>query len=392
MIRPHSVLACLATTLMVGFTTSALAAAGPKIAPKNDPLAHELAKELKPLGMTAKADLTGLTRLKVQVEKVLSVLEDSSAHGGPTPESLLQRAYAFVPEVGPEQATAAIATISAAWHDAHALGLYLGQKYTGKISNGDDAGHDVVVEYILPPTQDGAEAFSQDLTNFRLVRPTMARNTPSSVSSRDRAYLPTLKAIAREIAGRKKLEAINHPPPMNAVGQTKEQAEKSWLAEMKAGGDASQELPQIVIQAEVVSTPDKANGETWHVQATVSNLSPHATEIDVECFLIGHRLRDKDDFIMVQKTTKLHLRRSQVERTEFATGPRSSYDSKTPPPKTAKGAKPSKIPDVNYLGAYFRVNHAKGLVTTFQTIDNMNTLMEKLHPTSGAPPTPPPAK
>ena len=349
----------------------------------SDPAARALALLLKPLGLTDKADPTGLGRVQAQEAKILDAMELSQTKGGPGAEELLNRAYSFVPEVGSTQRAAAVAALGGAWRQARALGLFdLNHHFTDIISIGDDAGKKVTFEYIVPPSQPQAHEFSQDVTNVRLVAPSFARNTPDSVTGRDLAYLTTLQAVSREVEGRKKMAAIENGGDRNAVGQTTEVAEHIWKEEMDREGEAAKELPHILVEGQVLSTPSRHNGDAWHIMATIKNISQHATEVDLEATIIGATWKKHEDFVMLQKSQKIHLRSSEVQKIEFVTLSEAVYKARSDDYEQLNPKTERPKSHAYYRGVIFRVNHAKGQAAIAETTDGLAKLFDADAPKS----------
>ena len=265
-----------------------------------DKQAKEIAGKLKPLGLTAKADPNGLKQVTAQITDVLTLLEKDAATNGPGTHALLKTAYEkYLPEVGPAHRTAAATSIEAMWTEARALGAFdEGHTFTGKITRGADAGSDVMFEYITPLTV--APKFSKDIANIRLAAPSRSRPTESAVTQRDTAFEKTLDAIEREIEGMKTLAKINAKTQTDGAGLTKDEAAKLFKEESERNGDAVNDLPTIVLKGTMLSTPSKRTGGKWQVEAEVTNLSHHATEVEPGPFgsfnnwlsFAGLRLRD----------------------------------------------------------------------------------------------------
>ena len=67
-----------------------LASFPPSAMAVNHPLARKLVRQLKPQGLTKKADPQGLQKLEKQAVPVLEALESSARSNGPNPRALLE--------------------------------------------------------------------------------------------------------------------------------------------------------------------------------------------------------------------------------------------------------------------------------------------------------------
>jgi hypothetical protein len=265
---------------------------------KNYPAAKALAEQLKPLGLTPKGDAGGLARVTAQITNILGHMEKSKVGGGPGAEALVSTAYdMFRPEVGPVHRTAATGALSDMWRKASMLGAFdADQKYTGKIAVGPEAGQTLVFEYIVPVSI--APAFSRDVANVRLVYASQKRVDSAPLTPREQAYQTTLKAVEREMANQKTFAKIEDDGPRNSVGQTKEEEAKLWKEAMEKGGEETKELPDIRISCRMIATPSNRTGDKWKIGTEVTNLSHHATEVEVECVIIGTTDKHRINYLM----------------------------------------------------------------------------------------------
>lgn len=345
---------------------------------KQNPAAQALAGQLKPQGLTPKGDAGGLNKVRDQIIRILNGMEESAVSNGPGGKDLVATAYRFYrPEVGPSQQAAAVGTLTDMWSDARAMGLFdETHKFTGKITRGTDAGQACVFEYIVPMSL--APSFSRDVTNVRIVAPSQKRAEKAEPTTAEQAYLVTLKAVEREVSGMKSLAAIENAPKTNAVGQTAEEAKKIWSEEMKRNGAAAEELPSISLRGRVVGTPSKATGEKWVTQLEITNLSQHATEVDVDCIFIGTTDKDRQNYVMGEPKKKLQLRSGEMQKVEFDTPMREGdYKNRTDDfEKLTKGERAKS--SAYYRGTLWRVNHKKGVAATFATDPSMLSLLDKV--------------
>lgn len=344
---------------------------------KQNPAAQALSGQLKPQGLTPKGDAGGLNKVRDQIIKILNGMEQSQVSNGPGAKELLTTAYRFYrPEVGPAQQAAAVGTLTQMWSEARALGLFDEEhKFTGKITQGADAGQPCVFEYIVPMSL--APAFSKDVSNVRLVSPGRKRAESAEATINEQAYLVTLKAIEREVAGMKSVAAIENGPKTNAVGQTAEEARKIWSEEMKRNGVAADELPSLILLGRVLATPSKRTGDKWVSQLEITNLSMHATEVEVECVFIGTTDKDRQNYVMGESKKKLQLRSGEMQKVDFDTPLKeSAYKSRTDDYEKLTKSERTRS-RVFYRGTMWRVNHKKGVAATFATDPAMLSLFDK---------------
>lgn len=341
-----------------------------------DQQARVIAGMLRPLGLTPKPDPKGLSLAAAQIAAVLSELGKSAAANGPGTHTLLKTAYEkFRPDVGPAHRTAAIIALEAMWDEARALGAFgAANQYTGKITRGADAGADVVLEYIVPLELD--PRFSRDLANIRLVAPGRARAKDAPPTAREVANARNLDAIAREIEGRKSLEKIARSVPTDAAGLTREEAARRWKTEFEGNGDAAKARPSIVLRGMMTATPSKRSGYKWRVEAELVNLSPHATEVELQCFVIGTTWKNRENYLMLDRRQQVRLRSAQRDTVVIETLEERVYKSrgdlyeKLTKPEIGRS-------EASYRGVVWRVVHPQGECATFATDDALLKMLDK---------------
>jgi hypothetical protein len=339
-----------------------------------DKQAKVVADKLRPLGLTAKADPEGLKQVSGQLAAALTELEKAAATNGPGTHALLKTAYEkFRPEVGPAHRTAAISAIEGMWNEARGLGAFdEGHTFTGKITKGADAGKDAVFEYLVPLTL--SPKFSKDVANIRLVSPSRARAEGAPVGARETAYQQNLESIAKEIDGMKSLAKIGAKTQTDAAGLTKDEAAKRFKAEAARNGDAFDEKPSIILKGQMISTPSKRTGNKWQVEAEVTNLSQHATEVELQTLVIGTTHKSRENYIMLDKKQKLQLRGTQVVRIMADTLDEGTYKSRSNLYENLDKKLAAKS-QANYRGSIWRVLHGKDVVAVFAT---ENSLLDML--------------
>ena len=222
-----------------------------------------------------------------------------------------------------------------------------------------------------------APSFSRDVTNVRIVAPGQKRAEKAEPTTGEQAYLVTLKAIEREVSGMKSLAAMENAPKTNAVGQTVEEAKKIWSEEMKRDGAAADELPSISLRGRGIATPSKATGGKWVSQLEITNLSQHATEVEVECVFIGTTDKDRQNYVMGEVKKKLQLRSGEVQKVDFTT-PLSEGDYKDRTDDFEKLSKAERAKSRPYYrGTMWRVHHKKGVAAMFATDPSLLSLFKE---------------
>jgi hypothetical protein len=347
---------------------------------KNYPAAKALAADLKPLGLTPKADPGGLARVSAQIGKILEHMEKSQAGGGPGAESLIKTAYdMFRTDMGPVHRTAAAGALADMWRKANMLGAFdENQKFTGKITIGLDAGQQLIFEYIVPPSV--APAFSRDVANVRLVSVSKKRDEsiPPALTPREQAYQSTLKTIEREIDGNKVLAKIEDGGQRNSVGQTKEEEMRLWKEEMAKSGPEVQELPELRATCRMLASPSNRSGDKWKIGVEVTNLSHHPTEVEIECVIIGTTDKYRIDYLMGEQKVKLQLRSGQVTDLEFLSALRDGdYNNRTADFEKLEKKKERPKNRTHYRGTIIRIHHPKGIAGMAATDPSLLALFEK---------------
>ena len=345
------------------------------VKPKEDPAAQDLANTLRPAGLTAKADAGGLNAVKKQIADALTKMEKSNVNGGPGAEQLVNTAYTkFRPDVGPAHRSALVASLSAMWREARALGCFDDkEQFTGKITKGQNAGMAVAYEYIVP--LDKAPEFSKDLANIRLVSPYKARAQKDVASDRDLAFLNTLNAISREVKGMANIKKMENGPKTNAVGQTLAEAKKIFEKEMKEDGAAALEKPSIVLKGNMLATPAKANGNKWQVQAELQNLSAHATEVEIEVLIVGSTHKYRKNYVMMERKQKVQLREGENTKLKFETNDKGFYKSRSDDYEKLDPKKERPKSVAHYRGTIFRVTHGKDVCAVYATDDGLQSMI-----------------
>ena len=90
----------------------------PLVQAKNYVEAKALSAQLKPQGLTSKPDSDGLNKVRGQVARILTAMEESEVNAGPGGQELLSTAYSmFRPDVGPIHRMAAVGALVAVQPD-----------------------------------------------------------------------------------------------------------------------------------------------------------------------------------------------------------------------------------------------------------------------------------
>ncbi len=329
------------------------------------PLAKALAPQLRPMGLTAKAEPGGLEQVKGQIIRILSAMENSAQTGGPDGSALIGKAFEFQPNVGTLHKQAMERSLVQMWREAHVLGCFDDKhKYTGLITKFADAGSQAVFEYIVPIEH--APRFSRDISNVRLVAPSKSRAANAADAARDLASLPQFRDIEREILNAR----LSIKEPTNNFGQTREEAARIFKEEMERAGAAGRETPNIKLSGRLAEQPMKRNGYQWIYAAEVVNLSQHPTEVTVQWWLLGDTELKHLNYLMAEGSEKLQLRSMGTHKAEFKTRAMNHYDGRADDldglgPKDRRRGKT----EPKYRGAVIRIVHGTDKVIATWTSD-----------------------
>lgn len=329
------------------------------------PLAKALAPQLRPMGLTAKADPGGLNQVKGQIIRILNAMETSAQTGGPDGTALISKAFEFQPNVGTLQRHAMQRSLVQMWQQAHVLGCFDSKhQFTGVITKFNDAGSQAVFEYIVP--LEHVPSFSRDISNVRLVAPSKSRANNAADAARDLAYLPRFRDIEREVLNAK----LSIKPPTNNFGQTKEEAAKIFKEEMERVGIISQETPTIRLTGRLTEQPMKRNGYQWVYSIEVVNLSQHPTEVTAQWWLLGDTELKHLNYLMAEGSEKLQLRSMATHKSEYKTKAKNHYDGRADDLDGLGIKDPRRRKtETKYRGAVIRIMHGKEKVVATWTSD-----------------------
>jgi len=312
--------------------------------------AANLAKMLQPGQMDQSTDASHLTGVVTRLIAVLNALEQSSRGAGPPPKDLLKRAYAMRNDVDDKYAELARSAIYDAWREAHSLGLFNSDGVFGRtISDGTDAGKDVVFQYIIPAQY--VPTFSRSFCNVELSSPTRRRVTddPSKFDTRTIAYGKMLRSYASSKAtakqkrieqeAKRKADAATRPKPVawkkvldpkyrNPDGRTygfqrtSAEYEALWNKLRKADPGSADRPPNISADIKRKSNPSRNNGQKYVQIVSFENRSSFPTEITFDLCFIG-KTDNGPEYVSVMrktKTVKILPRDSYESQESFATG------------------------------------------------------------------------
>ncbi|MCB1276453.1 hypothetical protein [Prosthecobacter sp.] len=335
---------------------------------ENNRLAKALAPQLRPLGLTPRADPQGLNQLRPRLVEILSAMQASYKGGGPDGRTLISSSLELVPSVGDAQRMMLIGNLTQMWTEARALGCFgADHKFTGLITQGPDSGSQAVFEFIVPVEQ--APRLSREISNVRLVAPSRSREKGGADSARDAAFAKQLEAVESEMqhgANQAKIAKDNKPKPepvRNSMGETAAEQSARFQAEMARAGDAAGKPPSLKLQGRLIQQPSKRNNYCWSYGIDLRNISAHPAELTVEWWILGKTDIKRINYLMAKGSEKVQLRGAGVQALEFKTKPKSTYDNFADdldelPAKDKRRAKTE--PD--YRGAVIRVLHGKDTV------------------------------
>ncbi|MEZ5387925.1 MAG: hypothetical protein R3F13_20655 [Prosthecobacter sp.] len=345
-----------------------LVSGGGHVCAENNRQAKALAPQLRPLGLTPKADPQGLNQLRQRLVAILSAMQASYQTGGPDGRVLVTSALELVPSMGDTQRMVLIGNLNQMWKEARALGCFgADHQFTGLITQGPDRGAQAVFEHIVP--LDLAPRLSRDIANVRLVAPSRSREKGGADTARDAAFAQQLKAVESEmqhIADQAKIARDNKPKPeeaRNRMGETAAEQAALFQAEMERAGAAAGKPPGLKLQGRLIQTPSRRNKYQWTYGIELRSFSAHPAEIMVEWWILGSTDIKHINYVMAEGTERVQLRGAGVQVLEFTTKTKSSYDKFADdldelPAKDKRRAKT----DPGYRGAVIRVLHGKDTV------------------------------
>jgi hypothetical protein len=355
---------------------AAVGLSGLQAKPQINQSAQNLSKLLGPSKLNAdsgsEADMNVIRNRAIPI---LNALQKSYQSSGPTPESLIENAYNLRKDVGPYEKIITSQMLIRAWQDAKAMGLFgKSGSYSDRIVAGRYAGSTVVFEHIVPPGD--YPAGSTHLANFRIVAPDQKREAGAPLTAREEAFKNQLANAMTERERGKTLAAIEKkmvkppPPKVNAVGQTKMEADKRWKQEVDEAGELANQMPSINIEGRVTGTPSHLNKNRWRVATEIQNRSSYPTEVEVEYWLVGITEKKRDHYLMAKGTKKLQLRRGEEVELEFFTKAESTYKKQADDHDgLSKEERQRSRPHMR--GIIIRVNHAEGVAATFASDRNL---------------------
>lgn len=335
---------------------------------ENNPRAKALAPQLRPLGLTPKADPQGLNQLRPRLVAILSAMQSSYQGGGPDGRTLISSAIELVPNVGDTQRMVLIGNLTQMWKEARALGCFgADHQFTGLITLGPDTGKQAVFEPIVPV--DLVPGLSRDISNVRLTTPSRSRENGGEDAGRDAAFAKQLQAVQSEMQDsttRAKIAKDNKPKPeepRNRMGETAAEQAALFQAEMARTGAAAGKPPSLKLQGRLVQQPSKRNNYQWVYGIDLRNISARPAELTVEWWIVGDTDIKHLNYLMAQGIEKVQLRSAGIQTLEFNTKSKSTYDNFADdldelPAKDKRRAKTE--PD--YRGAVIRVLHGKDTV------------------------------
>ena len=322
--------------------------------------AQSLARTLGSSSPAKKNDQGAIGGLGKKMISVIELLERSYRTSGPTPESLISKALDFRPDMGRWEKLMLSNSVLTAWREANALGLFdKNGKFRTEVSQGRGIGDRVMFELIV--SGENYPPASNQLANVRLVRESDKRTDPKAITPREQATREQLVKMIDEkgdLAERKKWE--NHKA--NQLGQTSNDHEQLWKAEVEAAGEEARAMPNIRVTGDTEATPSHATKGRWRVNFEVINNSTHPTEVKVEAWLVGHTWKKRDYYIMAKSEQVLKLRRNQAFDFDVFTKSEGSYKNRADDHDELSKAE-RRESKVRFRGYAIRVTHEKGIVT-----------------------------
>ncbi len=214
------------------------------------------------------------------------------------------------------------------------------------------------------------------MANVRLVKPSKQRAAGAKPTEREAASLVGLKAIEREVAGKKILNSSQNQPTKNVLGQTKEEVEKLWKAEMDKFPVESAQLPKITLDGKMMASASHRTGYKWKVMCEITNVGRFATEVKVEWAIIGYTEKYRDMYVMGEGELPVKLRAGDVQELIVETPlPENAYKARADDYEKLSKAERAKT-TTHYRGAVFRVKHAQGKAGEYMVGTGLQGLLE----------------
>ncbi len=310
---------CVLRLALLAFVFSSASAFG-----KNNDYAKAVAKDLLKYKPVEKANQGDLNKLRGQLVKLISRMEESYRTSKPNPVSLLEKAHEFRDDIGPSEQLVSSTVILEAWKEARQLGAFSEEgRYIDHITKGPSSGKKPIFEYVVPPSHD--PKYSAYLGNIRLVPPHRARKGEEPTHA-DLAYLNRLLSVEREYQGMQKHKKFDEKgDSLNQFGRTEEEEKALFDAAVEEAGDAFHQKPGVRVLAKMGSTPAKHNDFTWRLDVEVTNLSRHPTEITVDSTMFGITWKERYYYKMKNDKRTFQLRRGQQEKFSITTNSEKSY-------------------------------------------------------------------
>ncbi|MBP84375.1 MAG: hypothetical protein CMO61_11075 [Verrucomicrobiales bacterium] len=306
-------------------------------APKLNPAAQALARHLGPSRPTEKFNPADTEELSRRMITVIELVHSSDRGNGPGPESLLDKAFEFRPDVGPWERLMVSRAVINAWSEASAMNLFgKDGKFGDRIHKGRHEGGRVVFELIIP-----GEAYppgSNQFANLRLVPDSEKRTKAIEPNHREVAFQEQLAKLVNEqrdyaLAANKakqarKDDAKREAPATNALGQSQKEQDKIWEEAATLAGDKVKMPPNIRVKGAKEASPSKMTQNRWRVGARVHNTSYHPTEVKAEVWILGITDRKRDYYVMSRSEHTLKLRQGEARDLDFFTRAENSYKNK----------------------------------------------------------------
>ena len=348
----------------------------------NSPLAKQLIRQLKPQGLSKKAEPSSFAKLEKQAITVLEAVHASARSNGPKPRGLLEQSFELQPNVGHVQRAVVISNIVRMWEQAVQMGLFDDEgKFHKAVTRGMHTGKQVKFDYAVPLSR--VPRLSKDLSNIHMF---VEGSTPPSdgiLTQRQLAFATQLDSIIHEIEEMTEQRAFDKGPRVevvetNAVGQTEEEHLAKWKAEAEAAGAAMFEIPELTLGGRLLSSPSKRNDYKWGYGVEIFNLSHHPTEVEVVCTLIGVTDIKREHYRMAERKEKLKLRSTERVSIEAWTAPEKFYK---PPADDLDGLsakdKRRKKTKVSYRGTLVEVLHGSDRVLVWSSDPTLAQYLDK---------------
>ena len=328
--------------------------------------AAELAKLLKPPRLGSKVEEGDLEKASERLIAIIELFEASYRSNGPPPVDLIETAYDEFLTLSARREMESRLVVLEAWQEAQGLGLFDDDwKFSREIKNGPDAGKDCVFEYLVPV--EIVPRLSTDPMMLRIVPPSEQRKE-GPLTMKEEYLLERLMTLSEQEVVDAKTVATRAKEEKTLIAERRkkeaEAAKEIWERAVAESGESFKEEPNIILNGDKTGSPSHMNGERWRVTIEAINNTRHATEVDIEVYLIGISREERNSFLLAKREEQLQLRRGEVLKAEYFSNAEKTYRETVAKIDglNLKNRKQAKLVQADYRGWVARVLHDGKLI------------------------------